>query len=314
MTNDCFIGIDLGGTRIKGVAISKDGSILGQQYTPTGDEAGQPWKAAVRDTVETLRKSIDANEVRVGISAPGIPAADNRSIDTMPGRLQGLEHFDWTDYLQVPAWVANDAIAAMAAEARFGEAKDVRHAILLTLGTGVGGAILIDGKIHQGAFQKAGHLGHMTVDHAGETDICGLPGSLEDAIGNCTVCKRSMGRYQFTHELLDDYRSGDAFATWLWLDSVRKLAVSLAGLTNILSPEKIILGGGITEAGDALFGPLAQFMDRYEWRTGGHRASICRARFGDMAGAIGAAGFAMMHAEQSDHHTHHPVNPNQALS
>jgi len=139
----------------------------------------------------------------------------------------------------------------------------------------------------------------MSVDHAGEPDICGLPGSLEDAIGNCTIGKRSLGRYSFTHELLVDYHKGDAFATWLWLDSVRKLAVSLAGLTNILSPEKIILGGGITEAGDALFGPLAQFMDRYEWRTGGHRATICRARFGDMAGAIGAAGFAMMHAEQS---------------
>ncbi len=296
MTNDCFIGIDLGGTRIKGVAIDSTGNILAQQYTPTADEAGQPWKAAVRQTVDSLRKSIGEKDVLIGISAPGIPAADNRSIDTMPGRLQGLEHFIWANYLQAPAWVANDAIAAMAAEARFGEAKGVRHAILLTLGTGVGGAVLIDGKIHQGAFQKAGHLGHMTVDHAGEPDICGLPGSLEDAIGNCTVGKRSLGRYAFTHELLDDYRKGDAFATWLWLDSVRKLAVSLAGLTNILSPEKIILGGGITEAGDALFGPLEQFMDRYEWRTGGHRAVICRARFGDMAGAIGAAGFAMMQA------------------
>ena len=298
MTKDCFIGIDLGGTRIKGVAIDREGNILDQLYTPTGDEAGQPWKEAVRATVDTLRKSIGENTVLVGISAPGIPAADNRSIDTMPGRLQGLEHFDWSAYLQVPAWVANDAIAAMAAEVRFGEAKDVRHAILLTLGTGVGGAILFDGKIYQGAFQKAGHLGHMSVDHAGEPDICGLPGSLEDAIGNCTIGKRSLGRYAFTHELLEDYRKGDAFATWLWLDSVRKLAVSLAGLTNILSPEKIILGGGITEAGDALFGPIAQFMDRYEWRTGGNRVTICRARFGDMAGAIGAAGFAMMQANR----------------
>jgi glucokinase len=191
--------------------------------------------------------------------------------------------------------VANDAVAAMAAEARFGEASGLKHAVLLTLGTGVGGAILINCSIYQGAFQKAGHLGHMSVDHAGEQDICNLPGSLEDAIGNCSIEKRSLGRYMFTHQLLEDYRKGDPFATWLWLDSVRKLGVAVAGITNILSPEKVIIGGGISEAGKDLFDPLAQFLSLYEWRAGGHRVILSRAKFGDMAGAIGAASFAMMH-------------------
>jgi glucokinase len=288
------IGIDLGGTRIKGVAIDPAGNVLDQCYTPTSDGEGQPWKSAIRETVEALKPALGQAPFVTGISAPGIPSMDNRSIAHMPGRLQGLEGFDWGDYLGCTAFVANDAIAAMAAEARFGEARGLQHAILLTLGTGVGGAILINGQIYQGAYQKAGHLGHMSVDHAGEQDICNLPGSLEDAIGNCSIGKRSLGKYAYTHQLLDDYRKGDPFASWLWLDSVRKLAVSIAGLTNVLSPEKVILGGGITEAGDDLFKPLASFLSRYEWRAGGHAATVVRARFGDLAGAIGAAGFGLM--------------------
>jgi glucokinase len=289
------IGIDLGGTRIKGVAIDPQGNILDQRYTPTADGAEQPWKAAIAETVDALRPAIGDHPFVVGISAPGIPSADNRSISVMPGRLQGLEGFSWSAFLGHPAWVANDAISAMAAEAKFGEAQGLQHAILLTLGTGVGGAILVNGGIYHGAFQKAGHLGHFSVDHAGNPDICNLPGSLEDAIGNCSIGNRSLGRYTFTHQLLEDYRKGDPFASWLWLDSVRKLAIAVAGLTNILSPEKVIIGGGIAEAGRDLFDPLGQFLSLYEWRAGGHATVLCRAQFGDLAGAIGAASFAMMH-------------------
>lgn len=291
------IGIDLGGTRIKGIAIHPGGEVLEQVYTPTSDGEGQPWKEAVHETVAQLAKGLAGKKWVVGISAPGIPNEHNTAISYMPGRLLGLEGFVWGDFLGHPTYVANDAIAAMAAEARFGEARDTDHAILLTLGTGVGGAILVNGQIYQGAFQKAGHLGHISVDHAGEPDICNLPGSLEDAIGNCSVAKRSLGHYQFTHELLAHYQQGDPFATWLWLDSVRKLAISIAGLTNVLSPRKVILSGGITDAGDDLFLPLQKFLSLYEWRAGGNSVILCRAKFGNLSGAIGAASFALMKAE-----------------
>lgn len=292
------IGIDLGGTRIKGVAIDNDGNLLGQMYTPTEDSAGQPWKAAIKETVKRLQEKLAGIPHVIGISAPGIPDAENACISFMPGRLQGLEGFIWTNYLEHPTYIANDAIAAMAAEARYGEAKGLRHAVMLTLGTGVGGAILIDGHIYQGAFQKAGHVGHMTVDSEGENDICNLPGSLEEAIGNCSIEKRSLGKYGYTHQLLEDYRKGDPFACWLWLSSVRKLAVAIASLTNILSPQRVILGGGITEAGEDLFKPLESFMGKYEWRAGGNRVEIVKAKFGDLSGAMGAAGFALMKEER----------------
>ena len=92
--------------------------------------------------------------------------------------------------------------------------------------------------------------------------------------------------------MLESYRNGDHSAEEIWLTSVKKLAIALAALTNILSPEMIILGGGITEAGSDLFEPLEKYMSRYEWRAGGNQTEIVKARYGDLAGAVGAACFA----------------------
>ena len=88
------------------------------------------------------------------------------------------------------------------------------------------------------------------------------------------------------------YRNGDEFATKIWLTSVKKLAIALASLTNILSPEMIIIGGGITDAGKDLFEPLEKLMAKYEWRTGGNKTEIVQAQYGNFSGAVGAACFA----------------------
>ena len=286
------VGIDLGGTRIKGVLLDGNNQILHQIYTPTQDGDDRIWKNAVAATVAQLEKTSPEAVNLVGISAPGIPDASNTAIACMPGRLQGLEQFDWAAYLQKKTYILNDAISALVAEARMGMAVNKRNVALLTLGTGVGGALLINGQPYQGAFQKAGHIGHMCVDYQSSPDVTGMPGSLEDCIGNCTIEKRSGGRYHSTHDLLTDYRKGDTFAAETWLLSIRQLAIGIASICNIVSPELIILGGGITEAGDDLFTPLNEFMKLYEWRPSGEGVSIVKAKFGDLAGAIGAACFA----------------------
>jgi glucokinase len=289
---DIVVGIDLGGTRIKAIAIDSDGNILHQHYQATNDGDDIIWKNAIATSVkEILQKVPDAKKL-IGISAPGLPNSENSAIGFMPGRLQGLENFIWTDFLAKKTFVLNDAISAMMAEARFGAAKGKKNVIMLTLGTGVGGAILINGKPYQGAFNKAGHIGHMVVDSDGKPDVIGIPGSLEDAIGNCTIEERSEGKFVSTHDLLKAFRKGDEFAAKIWLTSVNKLAIALASLTNILSPEMIILGGGITEAGKDLFEPLEKNMSKYEWRTAGNRTKIVKAEYGDLAGAVGAACFA----------------------
>lgn len=286
------IGLDLGGTRIKAVAINDKGEILHQSYQPTEDGNDQVWKRSISISVDTVINAL-GGEPLVGISAPGLPDTTNQSIAFMPGRLEGLENFNWTNHLNRNAYVINDGVAALMAEAKFGACKDASHAVLLTLGTGVGGAILIDGKPYQGSFNKAGHIGHMVINDSGEPDVTGMPGSLEECIGNCTIEKRSGGRFSSTHALLDAYRNNDSHAAEIWLKSIRQLALGVASISNILSPQFIILGGGITEAGDDLFIPLEKFLSLYEWRPGGAKSIIKKAEFGDMAGAIGAACFAI---------------------
>jgi glucokinase len=236
------IGIDLGGTRIKGVAIDEHGSVLKQLLKPTNDGDDSVWKKAVAETVTELSKRVNTKKFSVGISAPGLPNENNTAIAFMPGRMQGLENFCWSDLLKHETYVLNDAVAAMMAEAKFGAAKNKKNVVMLTLGTGVGGAILIDGKPYQGAFAKAGHIGHMVIDDEGDCDVTGMPGSLEECIGNCTIEKRSKGKFSSSHDLLTAYRNDDAFAKDVWLRSIRQLAIGLASVTNILSPEVIVLG------------------------------------------------------------------------
>jgi len=292
------IGIDLGGTRIKGSAVDTDGNILHRLYTPTYDGDGAVWKHAVADTVNDLLRKIEGDGSVIGISAPGLPSADNTTIAYMPGRMQGLENFSWKEFLQRPTYVLNDAVAALIAETTSGAAKNKKHVVMLTLGTGVGGAVMIDGKPYLGAFNKAGHIGHMVINDERDRDVTGMPGSLEECIGNCTVEKRTKGKFTSTHDLLAACNNGDVFAKEVWLRSVKQLAIGIASITNILSPETIVLGGGIAEAGDVLFKPLSEYMQEFEWRIGGNKVEIVKALYGDLAGTIGAASFAMDKAHQ----------------
>lgn len=292
MTKKIAIGIDLGCTNIKSVVVDNDGNILGEARTETNEHDDQHWKNAIRTIIRDYKKSsaIDA----IGLCAPGLADARNRCIAFMPGRLPGLENFNWSEFSGEEVIVLNDAHAALIAEASFGSARGLRHAILLTLGTGVGGGILIDGTLYQGLSQMAGHFGHSTVDSETHVlDVTNMPGSIEEAIGNLSIRQRSHGRFSTTSDLIEAFRSGDTFATWLWLSSVRKLAVTIASAINILSPEAVVIGGGIAQANESLMRPLRDFLDLYEWRPGGKKTTLKLARFSDLAGAIGAAGFAL---------------------
>ncbi len=171
--------------------------------------------------------------------------------------------------------------------------KKSTNAVMVTLGTGVGGALLINKQAYQGSFNKAGHIGHMVIDSNDDCDVTGMPGSLEECIGNCSIEKRSKGKFTSTHELLIAMRNGDDFAKDVWLTSVKKLAIGLASVSNIISQDTIVVGGGIAEANDDLFIPLNKWFDEFEWQPGGIRPQITKAMHGDLAGAIGAACFAM---------------------
>jgi glucokinase len=288
------IGIDLGGTNIKGVLIDETGYILHQTRKATGSEIDEIWQQNVKAVYTELREFCSDQSIKIGLSAPGLANETNTCINFLPNRLPGLERFDWSKFLGKETSVLNDAHAALMAEATFGVMQGMKNAILLTLGTGVGGGLLLDGKLYQGLAQMAGHIGHSTIQSGSDDlSILGIPGSLEYAIGNYSIGKRSQGTYQSTYELLEAYQKGETFATWIWLDMMRTLALSICSLANIFSPEAVVLSGGLTHAGNILFDPLQDFIDRYEFRPHGKQTKILKAQFEDFSGAIGAAAFAM---------------------
>lgn len=295
---DLLVGIDIGGTQIKMGAFSSAGEMLSKWTRETGDRptTGTPPFAK---TVRQMLEEIEDGERHVGIAAPGVVAKDGRSIAYQPGKMHGIEGFDWGAFLQRDIRILNDAHAALLGEVWQGAAKGARDAILLTLGTGVGGAILSDGRLLKGSFGRAGHLGHSSLNESAEQSIFGTPGSLEAAIGNYTVQARSQGRFSSTRELVEAHLAGDSQATDVWEKSVRVLARAIASFINILDPEIVILGGGITKAGAALFEPLTVYLDKFEWRPAGHRVRIAPATLGEWAGAYGAA-WNVSHDSESD--------------
>jgi glucokinase len=208
----------------------------------------------------------------------------------MRGRLGEVEGLNWGELLGRPRVpVLNDAQAALVGEAWVGAARGSRNVMLLTLGTGVGGAAIVDGRLLRGHLGRAGHLGHVCLDVAGGPDIANTPGSLEAMIGNYTIGRRSGGRFATTHDLVAAYRAGDADAARVWERSLDALACAVASLVNVLDPEAVIIGGGVAVAGDALFGPLGERLRRVEWSLAGERVRIVPAALGEFAGAIGAA-------------------------
>jgi glucokinase len=285
------IGLDLGGTNIKGLAVSLSGRVLAETAFATGSFGGKSWVNNVDVVLNKLSKAVKSAPACIGLAAPGLAATDGRSIAFMPERLPGLEGLDWQKHFGVPfaVPVLNDAHAALLGEVWRGAARGCRNVVLLTLGTGVGGAAIVDGRPLRGRIGRAGHFGHISLNPAGPRDITGTPGSLEDAIGDSTIQARSQGRFSSTRALVAQAQKRDIEARRIWLDSVRALAAGLTSLINALDPEVVILGGGITRAGAALFRPLQRFLDQFEWRPGGARARIVRARLADRAGAFGAA-------------------------
>ena len=288
------IGIDLGGTNIKGVLIDEQGEILYQTRKATVGEEDGVWQQNVKELYRELQKFDPDSKIQIGLSAPGLANESNTFINFLPNRLPGLERLDWSTFLGKETWVLNDAHAALMAEASFGVMQGMKNAILLTLGTGVGGGLLLDGKLYQGLAQMAGHIGHTAIQSGmDDLSLLGIPGSLEYAIGNYSIAKRSQGIYQSTYELLEEYQRGETFAKWMWLDMMRTLSLAICSLANIFSPEAVVLSGGLTHAGDSLFVPLQDFVDRYEFRPNGKQTKIIKAKFEDFSGAIGAAAFAL---------------------
>jgi glucokinase len=286
------IGLDLGGSSVKWLSADRAGASLAQGNVAFDPDRPMHWAEEIRAVVQNVKSSRRDISLRgIGLSAPGLAARDERSIAFMPGRLAGLENLVWQEFLgtKFPIPVLNDAHSALLGEAWIGAASGRKNVVMLTLGTGVGGAAIVDGRLLLGNIGRAGHLGHVCLDPNGRKDVTNMAGSLEALVGNCTIEERTHGRFKTTHDLIAAQNSGDAGASAIWLKSVRDLGCAIASFINVLDPELVVVGGGIAGAGAALFGPLEDFVRDNEWQPGGHKVPIVPAQLGEFAGAFGSA-------------------------
>ncbi|MCF7944580.1 MAG: ROK family protein [Spirochaetia bacterium] len=305
--NTYYLGLDMGGTNLKAAVLDKHLQVIKTFYCKpengksTREMCAAEWKKLISPHLRKLEDEYHEIPSAFGISTPGIPLKDHSAIGHMPERLTDIQGLNWSSLLDFSGtiYAINDAKAAFLAEIQSEELKNKKNICMLTLGTGVGGAAMVDGILLEGHIGRAGHLGNISVDMDGMKSLTNVPGALDNLVGNCQIKERTQGLYKDPLDLEKDYAAGKTIAVEYWLKMIKALAVGAASLINVLDPEVIILGGGIANAGDNLMKPLKAYLDLYEWRPYGTPTKIIFASQGNFSGAIGAAIFAKTWQNQS---------------
>lgn len=318
------IGIDLGGTKIAGAAVDLDqGTLLSQRVIPTAAHLGT---AAVLGRVASVVNDVmqgaglrTEDIAGLGIGVPG-------AIDPERGYTKFLPNLPggWRDVPIVAevgrttglsTWLINDARAFTLAEAVIGAGRGVQTVIGVTLGTGIGGGIVVKGHLHEGIAMSAGEIGHMTLDPHGPPCSCGSRGCFETFASGTAIAAH--GAYavirgfttiigdlaerdvnKITAEtILRAAEQDDAVAQEILQRSGTYLGIGLANLVTLLSPEKIVVGGGAANLGDWILAPAREEIKRRCFVTPLDTVEIVRATLGGDAGVIGAAVWAGQHAE-----------------
>ena len=306
-----YIGIDLGGTFIKGGIVTENGEIILQDKVPTeSDKGAKQVLQNIATLCETLLKNANATKAEIQGIGMGVPGM----IDSKRGVVVYSNNLNWQDFaisedLQaltgLPVKIANDANVAALGETKFGCGKEYENTVLITLGTGVGGGIVIDGKLFEGNQGAGAELGHAVIVAGGERCTCGRKGCLE-AYASATALirdtKRAMqnnptskawgvgGLDNVDGKTAFDYKDVDETAKTVVENYLEKLGVGLVNIANEFRPQAIILGGGVCAQGDALVKPLQKQMDSEIFAGDkGPAVKILTATLGNSAGLLGAA-------------------------
>lgn len=310
---DPTLGIDVGGTKIAAGVVDSEGTILARDQLPTDSEDPQAIVTAIDKVARQLRAAF-------AISAAGVGAAGLVDVDR--GVILGAPNLSYRDLplrsmledrLGVRVIIDNDANAAAWAEALHGAGVGVRDQIMVTVGTGIGGGLVLGGRLYRGAHGVGAEIGHMVVDPDGPPCGCGNRGCWEamasgNAIGRMARERLVAGRVEtslleraggdvgsITGALVGDAAvAGDAFARSLVAEAGRMLGLGMASLVNIFDPELIVVGGGAAAGtGELLLGPAREAMGEWivgrAWRT---PVRVLEAALGNDAGIVGAAALA----------------------
>ena len=313
MPAGCVIGVDLGGTKLLAGVVDRDLAVyhraVRRSSSATTEELLDKLVAAVTEVRESA--SAEFEVLAVGIGIPSLVDLE-RGVPGFTAHLPlaGLPFRDvMAERLALPVFVANDATLAMLAEHRYGAARGVSDAVMLTVGTGIGGGLVVGGRLVHGAVGAAGEPGHMVVDLDGPPCACGSVGCLEtlasgSALGregarvaraasdSLLAAALSSGR-EITGALVTELaHDGDRAARDVVALVGMRLGAGIAGLVNLLNPSVVVVGGGMVAAGDLLLEPARTVVRERALPPSRDIVRIVPSRFGDESGMLGAAVFA----------------------
>ncbi len=307
-----YVGIDFGGTGIKVGIINEDGEIqIKDSFVTDPQKSGEEIVKYIAECTQKVIKDSklpEANILGVGIGSPGLlnPETGQLKVVVNVPNMNGIYITkQLSEILGKPAFLDNDVNTMSLGEFYYGAGKAYQHIIAMTLGTGVGGGIILNGELYRGASFTAGELGHMSISRDGKYCPCGNYGCLERYVGRDGIVERFMNPKNKGFETsIDKYledgevtpkaislaaADGDKLSIQVLRETGEILGFALATLVNALNPEAIIIGGGISNAGDLILGPASETMHRFAYAIPAKDVEIHKAELGNDAGLVGAA-------------------------
>ncbi|MBN1782872.1 ROK family protein [bacterium] len=308
MDNSLYIGVDLGGTNIKAGAVSDTGRIIHEIETATEADQGPPHVLdRIAGAVRDLSASIpgDAEIGGVGIGIPGQIDVKHGLCHFAPN-MKGWDELSVTPALEeklgCPVILDNDANVAALGEYAYGAGQGSLHMLMVTLGTGVGGGLVLDGRIFRGVRDLAGEFGHMSVDYNGFVCSCGRKGCIEEYASIRGIVRmvrekldagaesslRSVEKLT-PREIYHDAVNGDALAIEAFERAGDYLGIAIADVANLLNIERVVVGGGVANAGDFILNAARKRVAQDALPVAAKSVEIVRAELGNSAGLVGAA-------------------------
>ena len=310
------IGIDIGGTKVLGGVVDENGKILATHREATPKEGGVALTTTIANVAKVLLRDHDA--VAMGVSAAGFVSSDRETMLATPN-ISGWNGVNLKNELgkliDLPIVIENDANAAAWGEAVFGAGVGEAQMMMITVGTGIGGGAVIEGKLHRGAYGIAAEFGHLRVVPEGHLCGCGACGCFEQyASGNALMrhvreainaspdaAHNLLARGDGTiaglsgHHITDAARDGDPIALAGFNTTAQWLGAGIASLSVLFDPACVVIGGGVIDAGEILLAPTRVALERYMPFSGKHPTPrIVAATLGNDAGLVGAASLARL--------------------
>jgi len=309
MTKEIIAGIDIGGTKIAVALADADGKILSHFRFPTQVERGahRILDNAITE-IERISKETGTRLSAVGVGCGG-PLDRARGLILSPANLPEWDEFPITNLLEtrlkVPVLLDNDANAAALAEHKYGAGRGFKHMVYITISTGIGGGLIINGELIHGVGDGAGEVGHITVLPDGPACGCGGQGCLESLCSGTSIARRARERLQSgaqssmtamvkelnqvtAHTVAEAARDGDSLAVEIWDETIYYLAIGINNVIVTLAPEAIILGGGVSTAGEQLLEPLRRQLQMRVKMVPFEKVRILQATLGGDSGIYGA--------------------------